>query len=936
MRFKQISFLGLFSYLILRPAFAQKIDSIEWLSKSAEPTGLSELVGKDMQSREFSSAIKVLKATEDYQDLEYRFEAGKLFLSAKEKIFVREIEWNFPKDLPNYIRRDLEVHLDVQEDDILPSDIDEKVKRLSDRVKARGYQDYDVRVAFSGTEFNKVLLVDFPNSGRPREEYSGLDFRGVDDATLLNYLAKRITSLNSLDVARWKQSENTYSADKPIVKDEVELEEFRVNLRKFMRSRGFLNFELDVTSASNGVLAVATRNLRQFEFQFEGQVFFWENELRNILQENLSDRNFDIEEAKFLIVDSYIKKGFRDIVVDSVIQSVGSRYTVNFTITEGPQYFFRSVDFRNVREEYLPLLREAELEWISPFRSPVRNTYFDEEGLRSSLGILLDGIRSRGFLDAEVADYDFSLKPGSRFAQLKMSLRLGPRYKYSDFEIVDEEGDLSFEDEEIKVPKVGEFFSGSELQKFLRDLKRNYENQGYLYSEIETTSANILERNQLLNTVAAKIRVKRGPKVFLRNLQVRGNARTKKKVILREMGDDAIDYGEKITPKNIREFENRLLGTGLFSTVDLKPIGTNVEFRGTQTFIDYDLNLKERSGGSVEFGPGFRTDLGIVGFAEFSYRNIGGWNRGFFLKAQASHKIKNYQFLEQSYSATFVEPFPLEFRSRLILDVRYRLDDDIQYEGNTPIKGFNTEETSTSAKLEKRFTEHFMVVATLYQYSLPRIFNIVTATSETTQKYRLGGNGIEFLLDYRDNIFNPLSGWFLSEELEYFSPYLASNDKVNFIKSKTRFNNYFHLGKEAVVAISLGYDHLWGLTSDAIIPENKRLTLGGRSSLRSLPENFLRFDEEGVAEQRMFLGRFEYRMPLFSGWGMAAFYEAGEIDVLTDKVGLGERSTGLRHGAGFGVRYKTPVGPLAVDWAYNINARENEDDYQISLSIGDF
>ena len=77
-------------------------------------------------------------------------------------------------------------------------------------------------------------------------------------------------------------------------------------------------------------------------------------------------------------------------------------------------------------------------------------------------------------------------------------------------------------------------------------------------------------------------------------------------------------------------------------------------------------------------------------------------------------------------------------------------------------------------------------------------------------------------------------------------------------------------------------------------------------------------------------------MPLFSGWGMAAFYEAGEIDVLRDKVGIGERSTGLRHGAGFGVRYRTPVGPLSVDWAYNFHARENEDDYQISLSIGDF
>ncbi len=928
-------FFLVFTALNSISAFAQKIETIEWMAQTEQPKGLQDLIGKDIRSREFSSSIKILKATEDYQDLEYRFDSGKLFLTAKPKTFLREIRWEFPSSLPEYVRSDLEAHLDLQEDEPIPSDVDERVKRLSIRIKARGYQDYEIRSVQSGSDSEKVLVLEFVSTGRPREEYSTLDFRGVEDPALLRFLSSRMIDLNSLKEVKWKQDANTYVTKGRVVKDEVELEDFRINIRKIMRARGFLNFELEVSSAANGVLAVATRNLRQFSFQFEGQVFYWENELRTMLLENLSDRNFDIEEAKFLITDSYIKKGYRDIIVDSRIQSIANQYTVNFTIKEGPQYFFRSIDFRNVREEYLPLLREAEKDWIEPFKSPVRNTYFDEEGLKSSLGYLVESIHSRGFLDIEVANYAFSLKPGSRYAQLQMSLRLGPRYTYSSFEVKDEDGALDAL-KDLKIPKVGEFYDGQRLQTFLRELKRSYENEGYLYSEVDTASNKILEKNQLLNTVAASIRVRRGPKVYLRNLQLRGNTRTKKKVILRELGDDAIEYGEKITPQGLREYESRLLGTGLFSTVDLKPIGSNMEFRGSETYIDYELNLKERAGGSIEFGPGFRTDLGIVGYGEFSYRNIGGWNRGVFLKTQVSHKLKNYQFLEQSHSVSFVEPYPLDFRSRLILDLRYKLDDDLQYEGETPIKGFNTEETSTSAKLEKRFTEHFTVLATLYQYSLPRIFNIVAATTETTQEYRLGGNGIEFLLDYRDNIFNPLTGWFVSEQVEYFSPYLGSNKRVNFITSKTRFNKYFHLGKEAVFALSFGYDHLWGLTADAIIPENKRLTLGGRSSLRSLPENFLRFDEEGVAEQRAFLGRFEYRMPLFSGWGMAAFYEAGEIDVLKDKFGTGERSTGLRHGAGFGVRYRTPVGPLSVDWAYNFNARDNEDDYQISLSIGAF
>jgi outer membrane protein insertion porin family len=917
-----------------KPIFAQQIQSLEWLSSTPEPKGLRELIGKDIGSKEFSNSIKVLKATDEYQDLEYRFDSGKLIMSAKEKAFVRDIVWHYPEALPSYVRNDLELHLDISEDDVLPDDVRERIERLAIRLKARGYQDFTIKETLQDKGKDKNLIIDFPPSGRPREEYTAIDFKNVEDPNLYQYLAKRITDLDSLGDPKWKQDGTRYKASKPFVKDDIELEEFRVNLRKRMRSRGYLNFELEISADSSGALVVTSRNLRQFEFQFEGQVFYYENELRNLLMENLSDRNFDVEEAKFLVADAYVKKGYRDIAVDTRIESTGNKYKVFFKIKEGPQYFFRAVDFRNVRPEQLPLLRDAEKDWIEPFRSPFRYTYFDEAGLKSSLGILIEGIRSRGFLDVEVTDYDFSLRPDSRYAQLKISLRVGPRYKFSSFEIKDDEGILP-EVAEMKIPKVGEFYDGAKLQTFLRELKRAYEEQGYLYSEVETNPQKTLEKNPLLNTVAATIHIHRGPKVFLRNLQIIGNTRTKKKVIIREMGDDALEFGEKITPKKSREFENRLLNTGLFSTVDLKPVGTNVEFRGAQTFTDYELAVKERPGGGVEFGPGFRTDLGVVGFGEFSYRNLGGWNRGVFAKVQVSHKLKRYQFLEQDYSASFVEPYPFDFRSRLRFDVRYILDDDIQYNGDTPIKGYNLEETSTSAKLEKRFTEHLSAVATLYQYSLPRLFNIHSETTDTTRKYRLGGNGLEVLLDYRDNIFNTLEGWLLSEKIEYFSPYLASNQKVNFITSSTRGNVYIHLGKEAVIAISLGYDHLLGLSDDAIIPEHKRLKLGGRSSLRSLPENFLRFDGVGVAEERAMLGRFEYRMPLFSGWGVAAFYEAGEIDVINDKVS-GERSTGLRHGAGFGVRYKTPVGPLAVDWAYNFQARPNEDKYQISLTIGAF
>jgi outer membrane protein insertion porin family len=38
--------------------------------------------------------------------------------------------------------------------------------------------------------------------------------------------------------------------------------------------------------------------------------------------------------------------------------------------------------------------------------------------------------------------------------------------------------------------------------------------------------------------------------------------------------------------------------------------------------------------------------------------------------------------------------------------------------------------------------------------------------------------------------------------------------------------------------------------------------------------------------------------------------------------------------AGFGVRYRTPVGPVRVDWGYKLNRRAGEGPYRVHITIG--
>jgi len=85
-----------------------------------------------------------------------------------------------------------------------------------------------------------------------------------------------------------------------------------------------------------------------------------------------------------------------------------------------------------------------------------------------------------------------------------------------------------------------------------------------------------------------------------------------------------------------------------------------------------------------------------------------------------------------------------------------------------------------------------------------------------------------------------------------------------------------------------------------------------------------------VLESYFLNPRAELRFPLIWGFGGALFYDGGN----TFFVGAPSRS--FRHGVGAGLRYKTPVGPLSLDFGVNVNPLPGEDSFRVHFAIGSF
>ncbi|MEM6734301.1 MAG: BamA/TamA family outer membrane protein, partial [Myxococcota bacterium] len=217
--------------------------------------------------------------------------------------------------------------------------------------------------------------------------------------------------------------------------------------------------------------------------------------------------------------------------------------------------------------------------------------------------------------------------------------------------------------------------------------------------------------------------------------------------------------------------------------------------------------------------------------------------------------------------------------------------------------------------------------------------------------------------DARDNPFFPTTGFLISASLDYsvgrsraqpeddFSP-------QSFLRGEAAFTTYFAFGP-TVLAVSARGGHINSLENE--VPIFERFFLGGRTTLRGFQERALIAEDcqivsdENVPDasdqciigvsagsvpitqggQTYALLKAEFRVPISGAASLGFFVDSGnlwfslpnEIDELR-----------VRYSTGAGLRYNTPVGPLALDVGVNPSRREEngEDWTALHFTVGVF
>jgi len=184
--------------------------------------------------------------------------------------------------------------------------------------------------------------------------------------------------------------------------------------------------------------------------------------------------------------------------------------------------------------------------------------------------------------------------------------------------------------------------------------------------------------------------------------------------------------------------------------------------------------------------------------------------------------------------------------------------------------------------------------------------------------------------DRRDDTFNPERGSFLSIVTEWAYPLFKVES--DYLKSFVKYQQFFPVFTSMNFILTARFGLGMGR-----MPIHERFFGGGSNSFRGEP-----FDRLGpldpnsqmpVGGKAILIANFELRFPLFPSLpnlSGAVFYDKGNIFYQRSDFRLGR----LEDALGMGIRYRTPLGPVRLDFGWNLNPSQGRAQPLVFITIG--
>jgi len=616
---------------------------------------------------------------------------------------------------------------------------------------------------------------------------------------------------------------------------------------------------------------------------------------------------YKLNEVASKIKDMYAKKGFTQtkVTYDFKVSKETNEAEAKFIIEEKGVLRVRRVKIqgnKTISAGRILKLMKTRNAWL--FNAGL----YKEETFNDDLKRITDFYRQEGFTDVKI---DPEIDSTDKGLYITLNITEGKRYYLGTIQI---EGykDVPLSDiKKVMMLKPGNVYSDTALYEETSRMRSVYVDKGYIFAQIEPVS--------ILNPETQKVdvtyKITENQVAYIERIDIKGNIKTKDKVIRREL---RVYPEERFDGKAVRKSKEKLENLGFFEEVrfDTEP--------GTQPDkVNLVVDVKEAKTGHLSFGGGYSSIEEFVGFAEveqknFDYKNFSTFSGG----GQDLRFYASLGSLTSRYELSFTNPWIFDSPYSFGFDV-YRKghdqDEDVGY-------GYSEEITGGDLRLGREFNDNLKGQMS-YRFDRVKISDVVDdATSDLKDEAGitdLSSVDFDMAYDTRDNVFSPLSGIYFTNNFQVTGgPFGGDRD---FIKYFARFSYYQPLINKSVLEgrVRVGWADPFSDTKK--VPIYERFFVGGANTVRGYEERKVGPVDSATSDplggESMFVANIEYTYPLIDFLKLATFFDAGNAwsknsDFFKEK---------LYKSVGMGVRVKTPIGPVSVDYGWPLDLGPGEE-----------
>lgn len=506
--------------------------------------------------------------------------------------------------------------------------------------------------------------------------------------------------------------------------------------------------------------------------------------------------------------------------------------------------------------------------------------------------------------------------------------------------------------------ETGSPFKRQQVLESKDRIKKYYMNRGYYYVVVEMEE--IQFKDEGVTDIIFKI--VEGPKVHIKDIQIKGATNVSSSLIRDQL---VFKVGDIFTPELVRKSEQNILALGIIRSVNIE-LDSPQEVKESKTVV---VNINEAPEQYLEIKAGFSSADGPRGKISYGHRNLFSYAIEFDINFQINYQIF---FLGQKSFEEYFYTLPLIDRLeryatlgigttqlpklRQLLGLRLDL---VHQRMNEP--AYSLDRNSIYISLLSRIRHYLNIqLQTGVEFNgvdvvkeLPLCNELIDEepkprvnclTLQDLQNLKLPKGDSTFFvtkfnssLNLTDSLLNPTKGFWGGLSLEYaygIGEQTETEGKVSYYNSNLfklliSLKGYIPLLEKRVsLALNVKWGRIFHLTPTSQTFPDRLFYMGGVDTIRGFPEQSLKAWDIGEPGGNTMINlRAEFRFLVVGNLYGGIFLDSGNLWREPSSFNITE----LRYALGLGLRYLTPIGPIVLDYGFNLRPKS-----EYKESIGSF